>query len=129
MSGAAQAVQRAMVTALSALDIPVLDGLAGVPALPVALVADGTSLDWSTKDRRGREHRVALAILADADQPAMLHALLARAEDAIEAMPRDLPGHRIASLVLLRSRIDRDRDGVWAGRVDYRIRTLETFEA
>ena len=59
------------------------------------------------------------------DSPARLHDLLAQAQDAIEAMPRTLPGSSIASLVFLRARIVRDPGGPWAGRLDYRVRTLE----
>ena len=50
--------------------------------------------------------------------------LLAAAAAAIEALPRDLPGHRIASLVLIRERLVRDPAGPLAGLLEYRVRTL-----
>ena len=97
------------------------------PVGPAEIVAisDGSTSDWSTKDRRGREHRLSIAIWDDGDSPARLHDLLGQAQDAIEAMPRSLPGQGIASLVFLRARVVRDPDGPWAGRLDYRVRTLE----
>lgn len=88
-------------------------------------ISDGSTSDWSHKTGRGREHRLSIAIWDDGATPARLHALLGQAQDAIEAMPRALDGHAIASLVFLRGRVVRDPDGPWAGRLDYRIRTLE----
>ena len=130
MSTAAQALQRALIATLrSAPFAPLLTGIYdGPPAAaicPFVAISDGSTSDWSTKDRRGREHRLSIAIWDDGAAPARLHDLLGQAQDAIEAMPRALPGHAIASLVFLRARVVRDPDGPWAGRLDYRVRTLE----
>jgi hypothetical protein len=43
---------------------------------------------------------------------------------ALLAIPRDLPGWRIASLVFLRSMVVRDPAGPWAGLVEHRVRLL-----
>ncbi len=123
---AAIEVQRALVAALGTLGIGVFDGPPADAATPFVAIGDGGTTDWSTKDARGREIRTSIAIRDDGGTPARLHALAAAAEDAIEAMPRDLPGHRIASLVLLRGLIVRAADAPWAVRLDYRVRTLET---
>ncbi len=120
------AVQRALVAALGTLGIAVFDGPPPDAATPFVAIGDGGATDWSTKDARGRELRLSIAIYDDGGTPARLHALASAAEDAIEAMPRDLPGHRIASLMLLRSLIVRAADAPWAARLDYRVRTLET---
>ncbi len=130
MSSAAQALQQALVATLRAAPFaPLLTGIYdGPPAqavCPFVAISDGSTTDWSTKDRRGREHRLSIAIWDDGASPARLHDLLGQAQDAIEAMPRSLPGQSIASLVFLRARIVRDPDGPWAGRLDYRVRTLE----
>jgi hypothetical protein len=45
-------------------------------------------------------------------------------DDALVAIPRDLPGWRIASFVFLRSIILRDPAGPWAGLVEHRVRLL-----
>ena len=130
MSTAAQALQRALVATLRAASFAggltgIYDGPPADAACPYVAISDGSTTDWSHKTGRGREHRLSIAIWDDGATPARLHGLLAQAEDAIEAMPRDLDGHRIASLVFLRARIVRDPDGPWAGRLDYRVRTLE----
>ncbi|MDH7639581.1 DUF3168 domain-containing protein [Sphingomonas oryzagri] len=128
MSTAAQALQRALVATLRASGLAVTGIHDGPPAdavCPYVAISDGSTTDWSHKTGRGREHRLSIAIWDDGLSPARLHALMAEAEDVIEAMPRDLEGHRIASLAFLRGRIVRDPDGPWAGRLDYRVRTLE----
>lgn len=121
---AAIALQRALIAALAPV-LPVYDGPPADAVYPFAAIGDGATSDWSTKDARGREVRLAIAIWSEGGDTARLHALAAAAEDAIEALPRDLPGHRLVSLVLLRSTIARDPDGPWAARLDYRARTLE----
>lgn len=131
MSTAAEALQRALVATLRAAPFAaqltgIYDGPPAAAVCPFVAISDGSTLDWSTKDRRGREHRLSIAIWDAGDGPARLHDLLGQAQDAIEAMPRALPGHDIASLVFLRARVVRDPDGPWAGRLDYRVRTLES---
>jgi len=128
MSDAAQALQRALVATLRAAALGVTGIYDGPPAdavRPYIALSDGSTTDWSHKTGRGREHRLSVAIWDDGRTPARLHDLIGRTEDAIEAMPRDLAGHRIASLLFLRARIVRDPGGPWAGRLDYRVRTLE----
>lgn len=125
-------LQAALVAALSDAD-----GLSGVAtgvfdapparaAFPYVVIGDGIAFDWSHKTGRGREHRLAVNIWDDAGRAARLHALIAATEAAIEAIPPALPGSRIVSLVLVRSRILRTPGGPWAGLVEYRARTLET---
>lgn len=127
MSGAVEAVQVALLAALGAVDgLALFDGPPARAAFPYAAVGEAVSGDWSVKDRRGREVRTAIAIWDDGQSAARLHVLMAAAEDAIEAMARDLAGWRVASLVLLRARIRREADGPWAGTIEYRVRVLET---
>ena len=47
--------------------------------------------------------------------------------DAVEALPRDLAGWRVASCVFLRTFVARNPAGAWAGVVDYRFRLLSTI--
>ena len=131
MSGAAEAFQAALIAALAA-HAPLAGEVGGIfdgppphPAFPYVAMGAGATGDWSTKDRRGREHRIAVTIWDDGDSPARLHRLIAAAEDAIEGMSPALDGHRIASIAFQRSRVLRDADGPWAGIVEYRVRTLE----
>lgn len=126
---AAAAVQAALVAALAGhaglAGVGIYDGPPARAPYPYVAIGEGASGDWSHKTGRGREHRIAITLWDDGASAARLHGLMAAAEDAIEAMPAALDGHRIASLVFLRARVTRDPDGPWAGTVEYRVRTLE----
>ena len=128
---ASEAVQAALVAALNghaALATAVsgvFDGPPARAAYPYVAIGESLTADWSHKSGRGREHRLAITIWDDGESAARLHGLMAEAETAIETMARDLDGHRVVSLVFLRSRILRDADGPWAGLIEYRARTLE----
>jgi len=130
MSGAAEALQRALVAALRAAPFStpptgIFDGPPPDARCPYIALSDGQTTDWSHGTGRGREHRLSIAIWDDGFSPARLHRMLGEAEDAIEAMPRALDGHVVTSLAFLRARVVRAPDGPWAGRLDYRVRTLE----
>lgn len=124
---AAGVVQAAVVAALrdGLGDVAVFDGAPVRAAYPYALIGEGVTSDWSHKNGRGREHRVSVNLWDDGESAARLHALIGLAEEAMEGMGRVLEGHRIVSLVLLRSRVARRADGPWVGLVEYRVRTLE----
>ena len=132
MSGAAEAVQAALIAALQD-HAPIAGAVSGIydgppprAAWPYMVIDDGATSDWSHKSGRGREHRIGIVIWDDGDSPARLHRLMAETEIAIEGIESDLDGHRLVSLVFLRSRVARDADGPWAGLIQYRARTLET---
>lgn len=93
---------------------------------PYIVLRPGLAGDWSTKDRRGRELRLALSVHDAGRAPDAIGGIAARAERAIEAMPPDLDGWRIVGLVFLRSRLGRDADGGWSVLIEYRARLLET---
>ena len=60
----------------------------------------------------------------DGESATRLSNLMSHVEDAVLAIPRDLPDWRIASLMFLRSMVVRDPAGPWAGLVEYRVRLL-----
>ncbi|WP_277971524.1 tail completion protein gp17 [Sphingomonas echinoides] len=92
---------------------------------PFAELGELITLDWGAKDRAGRELRL-LVTLRDAGETAVrLAALSASVGSAIEGLPRDLPGWRVASVVLVRSRSWGTSPGQWSASVDYRIRMME----
>jgi Protein of unknown function (DUF3168) len=130
MSDAVRVVQSALINTIEAH--PALaDALTGVydgppphAAFPYLAIADGVVSDWSTKTAIGREIRLALTVWDDGQEAARLHDLIGHVEDAVAALPRDLPGWRIASCVFLRSLVARDPAGPWAGLVEYRVRML-----
>lgn len=131
MTGAVIAVQAALVVALGGhaglaeAVSGIFDGPPARAAYPYVSIGEAVSTDWSSKTARGREIRIAVTIWDDGERPALLHGLMADAEDAIDGMARDLDGWRVASLAFLRARIVRDADGPWAGLVEYRVRVME----
>ena len=130
MSDAMQVLKTAAISVLEAHPVlateltGIYDGPPPRAAFPYVSIADGISGDWSTKTAPGREIRLALNVWDDGEQASRLSSLIAHVEDAVAAMPRDLPRWRIASLVFLRSMIVRDAAGPWAGLVEYRVRML-----
>ena len=92
---------------------------------PFAELGELIALDWGAKDRAGRELRL-LVTLRDAGETAVrLAALSASVGAAIEALPRDLTGWRVASVLLVRDRSWATSPGQWSASVDYRIRMME----
>ena len=130
MSDAIQVLQAAAVAALSAHPVlktalsGIYDGPPARAAFPYVSVTDGLTTDWGTKTKQGREIRLALTVWDDGEVATRLADLMGHVDDAVLAIPRDLPGWRIASLVFLRSVVVRDPAGPWAGLVEHRVRLL-----
>jgi Protein of unknown function (DUF3168) len=130
MSDAMQILQEAAVSALEAHPVltaeltGIYDGPPPRAIFPYISVGQGVVTDWSTKTSAGREIRIALTVWDDGEEASRLQSLMGHGEDAIAAMPRDLNGWRIASLVFLRSLVVRDPAGPWAGLVEHRVRML-----
>ena len=130
MNSAMHALQAAAVSALAAH--PVLaDALTGIydgppprAVFPYVAINDGIVSDWSTKTGAGREIRLALTVWDDGESATRLSNLMSHVEDAVVAIPRDMPNWRIASLVFVRSMVVRDPAGPWAGLVEHRVRLL-----
>ena len=125
-----QALQAAAVAALSAHPVlaaqltGIYDGPPPRAAFPYIAVTDGVTSDWGTKTKQGREIRLAFTVWDDGEAATRLTNLMGHVDDALLAIPRDLPGWRIASLVFLRSMVLRDPAGPWAGLVEHRVRLL-----
>lgn len=132
MTDAVQILQAAVVTtleahpALAATMTGVYDGPGPRAVYPYISISDGLVSDWSTKTAIGREIRLALTVWDDGEEATRLHELMAHVEDAVAALPRDLSGWRVASIVFLRTLVVRDSAGPWAGLVEYRLRLLAT---
>ncbi|AJP73131.1 tail completion protein gp17 [Sphingomonas hengshuiensis] len=96
-------------------------------ARPYALIDEAVLVDWGTKDMAGREGRIAVRIFDSGERPVRLRGLAGAAEDAVAAMPVVLgEGWRIASLVLLRSRIVREGEARWVATSEWRVRLLRS---
>lgn len=93
------------------------------PALHL-VVEEPVLTDWSAKGFSGREGRLAVQLLDRAERPLRLRALTGLVEDAIEGMDAELgAGWRIVTLMLVRSRILRGRDG-WLAVSEFRVRMM-----
>lgn len=94
---------------------------AHAPWLGIAASASG---DWSTKDRKGREVRVAVELHCRGDDPATATALADAIETRIESLPRSQPGFAIATIHFLRSRAEQRAGNTRAVLFEYRFRLL-----
>ncbi|RIA37869.1 uncharacterized protein DUF3168 [Hephaestia caeni] len=92
---------------------------------PFAEVQPMIAVDWSMKDRAGRELRPAVIMRDAGETPARLHALAEAVVATVTALPRDLDGWRIASNVFVRSRMLREAAGRWAVAIEFRVRMME----
>ena len=91
---------------------------------PWLAIAASASTDWSTKDRVGREVRVALELHSPGPDDA---ALTAAIEQRIAALPLAQPGFEVASIQFLRARSERRGAGARATLIEYRFRCLATL--
>nr|WP_137676876.1 DUF3168 domain-containing protein [Parerythrobacter lutipelagi] len=95
-------------------------------SLPWLGIAASASADWSTKDAKGREIRVAIELASRGDDipadGALVRAIDARACD----LPRLQEGFHIAGLTFLRARTERRAKNRRSTLLEYRFRCLET---
>ena len=89
----------------------------------LGLVASA-SADWSTKDRAGREVRIALELHCRGDDPGTAAAIVPAVEARIEALPRIQPGFEIATTTFLRARAEQRPANTRAVLLEYRFRLL-----
>ena len=118
-----------------------IDWLRGDPALaainaieeeaPIAAsapwlgIAASASIDWGTKDRAGRETRIALELETRTDLPGADAPLLAAIERRVLDLSPFHAGFELASIRFLRSRSEARRDNLRAALLEFRFRILE----
>lgn len=88
-------------------------------------IAASAAADWSCKDRRGREVRVALELFDRGDDPAATGDLAWAVEQRIAALMPEQPGFLLVSVNFLRSRTERRPRGARAVLLEYRFLLLE----
>lgn len=93
-------------------------------AAPFVALDDVLATDWSTKDRPGRELRLAFVIRDGSDDAAPVAGIASALETRLASIPRNGTGYRLVSLVPLRSRTVRI-DSLWLLTLDYRARLLQ----
>ena len=89
-------------------------------------IAASASADWSTKDQRGREVRVALELHCRGDDPATAADLVRAIELRVETLPRKHANFTIATTQFLRARAEQRPGNIRAMLMEYRFRLLET---
>lgn len=87
-------------------------------------IAASASADWSVKERKGREIRVALELHFRGQASDSAAGLIAAVEDRIEAMPKNQPGFEIAGIAFLRGRAEQRARNMRAVLMEYRFRCL-----
>ena len=92
--------------------------------IPWLGIAASASTDWSTKDRRGREVRLAMELHLRGDDPATGADIVSAVEDRIDALPATGPDFVVASVRFLRARVEQRVGNVRALLLEYRFRLL-----
>lgn len=93
-------------------------------SLPWLGLAASASTDWSTKDRAGREIRMAFELATRGDQPAADATLIDAIGRRIESMPAAQTGFTLISAWFLRARSERRSNNRRAHLLEYRFRLL-----
>jgi len=85
-------------------------------------IAASASVDWGTKDRAGREVRIALELESRADSPAADADLLTLIERHVLDMPPFHAGFEIASIRFLRARSEQRPNSLRGALLEFRFR-------
>ncbi len=108
--------------ALAAMLNGVWDGPPVKASAPYVVLGECIGVDWGTKDRAGREVRVAMTVQDKRENADGLAALLALVDAAVRRVT--VPGCEMGAVGLVRSRVLRARDEGWRAVVEYRVRVL-----
>lgn len=111
--------------------------LAGINAIeeeaPVSVtppwlgIAASAGIDWGTKDRAGREIRIALELESFTDATGDDSSFLSAIERRVLSLPPFQPGFELASIRFLRSRSEARADNRRAALLEYRFRIFATL--
>lgn len=89
-------------------------------------IAASAGVDWGTKDRPGREIRIALELESRIDATAADASMLAAIERRVLDLPPFHPGFELASIRFLRSRSEARPDNLRGALLEYRFRLFAT---
>lgn len=85
-------------------------------------IAASASTDWGTKDRPGREVRIALELESRADEPDADGALLGAIEQRVLNLPPFHAGFELASIRFLRARSEERDANLRGALLEFRFR-------
>jgi hypothetical protein len=88
-------------------------------------IAASASVDWGSKERRGREVRIALELESRVDDPAADAALIAAIEARVLNLPPFHSGFELASIRFLRARSERREFNLRGALLEFRFRIFE----
>lgn len=88
-------------------------------------IAASASSDWGTKDRRGRETRIALELESRSDETHADAKLLAAIERRVLDLPPFHTHYELASIRFLRARSERRDFNVRGALLEFRFRIFE----
>ena len=88
-------------------------------------IAASASVDWGSKDRRGREIRLALELESRADAPAADAAMIGAIEARVLALPPFHDAFEVASIRFLRARSERRDRNLRGALLEFRFRLFE----
>lgn len=88
-------------------------------------IAASASLDFGTKDRAGREVRVALELHGRGDETGTNFDLAAAIDKRVQSLPQAQTGFHVASVAFLRGRTERRADNLRATLLEYRFRLIK----
>ncbi len=111
-------------TALSGAVNRIYDGTPVKATPPMVTVGECTGADWATKDRPGRELRIGIGIEDNLETPARIGGIMPLVDAAVRGLSGTIGGWQVGSLLMVRSRLLRSREGRWNAVLDYRIRVL-----
>ena len=93
-------------------------------AAPWLGIAASGSVDWSTKDRRGREVRLAFELTTDSDETTSQSAFVAAIEQRLSQLPAAQTDFELINSQFLRARSERRTNNRRATLLEYRFRLL-----
>jgi len=112
-------------------------GLSGINAIeeesplraspPWLGISASASNDWGTKDRPGREIRIALELETRIDNPAADASILRQIEKRVLNLPPFADDYEIASVRFLRARSEKRDDNRRGALIEFRFRLFHTF--
>ncbi len=98
-------------------------------SIPWLGIATSASADWSTKDRQGREIRIALELHSRADMADADEETASAIEQRTQSLPAQQSGFRIINAQFLRARIQRRDRNIRSTLIEYRFRCLAAAPA
>lgn len=96
------------------------------PSPPSLTIAASASTDWSTKDRQGRDIRLALELVTRGEDEETILGPGATLERRVATFPSTQPGYRVAVVQFLRSRSERRKGNIRAVVSEWRFLILDT---